>query len=147
MEYIKISLRFNRTKFQTRDSATNCTLATADRNSCCALSRKVTEPTLAVDLGKIYEINTVRILLPTEISFSRLQVRLGVSQNIHKTTICEEKFGLIEETTRWTEFACKNKIAAQWVIITVLVIDLTSLNKSDVDTVCSWGDERPPAHK
>ena len=40
------------------DGKVNCTHATAERNSCCTLSRKTTEPTMGIDLGKVrvYEI-------------------------------------------------------------------------------------------
>ena len=46
------------------DGKTGCTRASAERNSCCAMTRVTTEPTLSIDLDKYVEVNTVRILLP-----------------------------------------------------------------------------------
>lgn len=101
------------------DGETNCTVASAERSSCCALSRKTTEPVLAVDLGKMIEVNTVKVLIPEKISFTRLEIRLGVSNNIQKSTKCAENLHIEEFTGKWIEFKCENKIGAKWVMITI----------------------------
>ena len=99
------------------DQETECTNASAERNSCCAMSRNTIEPVFSINLDSYIEVNTVRLLLPDVFSYNRLQIRVGVSKNIQKSSICTEKS--VVGLSGWVEFSCEHKIAAQWVLITV----------------------------
>ena len=101
------------------DGDISCAKASAERNTCCTLGRLTTEPTFSINLDKYIEVNTVKIYLPSKYSFERLQVRVGVTKNIQKSTICRDLELSVENDSGWITFKCVNKVAAQWVIITV----------------------------
>jgi hypothetical protein len=73
------------------DGEIDCLKATAERSTCCAMSRVTTEPSLAANLEKLTEVNTVRVLLPDKISYNRLQVRLSTTKDVHKSALCAEQ--------------------------------------------------------
>jgi hypothetical protein len=84
-----------------------CTSSSLDRDGCCLITKNAFNPTVEINLGGIFEVNTIRILIPDGVKMDSLEIRLSSESNLVKSDLCG--IHKVDKTNGYAQVYCENK--------------------------------------